>query len=223
MLRDLYLQRKNFPEYRAKELAKVKATNNAQELKELRAAKAKAIAEFDLKIAELRAQPATKALTTLRRERSNELTEEKAKLDEEFVAEVKRLYRQGTSPTEMARLCGAGHPMMFYYALKQVNDGLEVSTDFNPADYEWDYSDVTRVHRYALSDDRAIVRMHDTTDGTQSVYLRRADLEVLRGDHTLSREFDESRVALLEQLLDSPESVDYSKLRNRKNPYKGLV
>ena len=229
-IRDLYLRKKNFPKYRQEQILAISESADAEKLKELRAHRSRVLAEIEAQIAQLKYNIALGGGTLSKSERkasrSNELTIEKREIDEAFAREVKLAVNNGRSVAEIARHCGADTSGMFYQALS-YSDGETITMNikqgqFQPQNEVWHYSDVTTVHRYAVNRERTVFRVHEAADPQNSVYVRRADLEVIAGDGTLAKTFNADRANLLIQLLDEPESVITSDLKSRANPYRGV-
>ena len=222
---ELYTKKKNFPQYRREKLAEVENTTTSNKLKELRAKRARMVAEIDAEIArvkhELSLFAAPKSKTALKAELTIQLSKEKSELDEQFAREVCKMYQDGTPIAKIAHQCGASSLSVFYQALNYLDDEtvrLNVAEGvFKPEDHEWEYSDVTKVHRYAVNKARTHFRVHDATAPEDVCYIRRADHTLVAGAAYLKENYDPSRAQELVDILDS--NVDMSKYRERANPY----
>lgn len=225
---ELYRQKKNFPTYRQEKLRQAAENTEGEFIKALMAKKKRILAELEAEIAEARLKIAQRgiSISTTERKRSAELElqKEKKELDLKFAKEVKALHGQGLAVTVIAQMCGASSLGMFYQALHHTDpESIDLGYTpgrFDPDKHSWHYSDVTSTHRFALSTNRQVVRIHDTNDPENSVYILRSDRTVLAGDRDLARNYNPERVELLERLLDGHEDVH--NYREVPNPYKGV-
>lgn len=226
-IRELYQRKAGFSEYRRNELATVEHGVESDQLKELRARKARLVAELDAEIAQVKlklAQQGKPASPTARKTlRAEELRKEKRQLDHNFALAVQDLVRRGSSVPAIVTMCGASSPSMFYQALNYAPpETVRLSMtagSFKPEEHEFEYTDFTNVHRYAVNQPRTIVKMHDSSDPDNVVYVRRQDSHPLLGDYELMANYAADRVELLIEILDG--EYDTSKLKERDNPYKG--
>lgn len=223
---ELYQRKAGFSEYRRNELAAVENVVETDQLKELRARKARLVAEIDAEIAQVKlrlAQQGQPASPTARKAaKAEELRKEKRQLDHDFALAVQDLERRGTSVPSIVTMCGANSPSMFYQALNYTPPETVrmsmTSSSFKPDEHNFEYSDFTNLHRYALNGARTVVKMHDSSDPDNVLYVRRQDSTALLGDTSLMSKYDSERVDLLADVLDG--SVDTEGMRERPNPYK---
>lgn len=226
-LAELHKRKTTFPEYRKQELRSITDDPLNEQLKELKARRARLIAEVDAEIAKLKFQQATRGTVlskTQRREmRAEELTREKRELDAQFAAEVKMRHDNGTPISALAKECGAGSLSIFYQALTYSDpETIELNNKmgrFIPENEVWSYSEWTKFHRYAVNASRTVFRVHDVHDALRSIYIRRADQEIVGGERDLFPNFKADRAEEFIQSLDNPD-FDPKGLRKRENPYE---
>jgi len=225
-LLSLYVRKQGFAEYRRAKVERSMSNAPAEHLKELKAKRARITAELDAEIAKAQLRLAQQGIpvgaTERRRIAEAELRVEKAQLDHEFAMEVKRQHNAGVPVAEIAKRCGATSTSVFYqavnYSSPEVLQAGLTSAGFNANDHEWEYSDISSVHRYALNETRAFVKMHDPSDPEEVAYVLRADGSVLGGTLSVAENYDAERVDLLERILNGEE--DTSTMREWDNPYK---
>lgn len=227
----LFVRKQNFSEYRRETVERAASSGPADQLKELKAKRARIVAELDAEIAKAKLRLAQQGIpagaTERRRIAEAELRAEKTQLDHDFATEVNRLHDNGASVMDITRMCGATSTSVFYQALnysptEHIKSGM-TKGGFDASKHRFEYSDVSTVHRFGLSESRAIVRIHDTTDPENVAYVLRSDGSVLGGDIALVPNFDSERVDLLEKLLDGQVDPEDGQYRLRANPNREVL
>lgn len=220
-----------FTNYRDQELAKLTAAGSEigtlnKKIQDARAAKRKAIAEYDLEIAVAKSRlgelTGATGLTELKAQFADRMRQEKAEMRRKWEQEVVTASGAGMSVREIVNTVPLLNNTVTVYNILNNRSVTMATEDVAveetlPAGTLWQYSDALPVHRYALSLDGNYVRFHGVDVDDTPLVLTWPDMKYVTGDSELRTTFKEQRGQMLTEILNG--EYDVSTLHRGANKY----
>lgn len=227
---------RDFPSYRAQKRSELdgKSGTRVSELREAiltaRTEKAVAVAKADTAIAEARLELAklgqAGSLAEIRRNFDQDMRIEKEEVRAGWFNKVHEAKAAGMTPRQILEAVPTLNSLPSIYnilgdsskAAAQADEQVATAVpDTVLGDVVWTYSEHRPVHRYAVNEDKSLIKFHGPHVDDQHVVVTYPGLEYVNGDRTLVGSVDATRVQTLLQVLYG--STDGMNPRNSANPY----